>query len=158
MDAQGWWQRSCQITTAAWYAAGPPLTHFAYLYSASSGRPPSTLSLGRLLMQQGHVSRYCIRRTRKQASLETSIYRDGCALMCAVGNGRTAQASKPVTPQKPVSYAKLLNGHAAQPSSGHADTDAATEEESILDAVTTSEKSTPPKGDRLFTESLVYSL
>ncbi len=49
-------------------------------------------------------------------------------------------------PQKPVSYAKLLNGHAARPPVSHADTDTATEEESILDAVTTSEKSTPPKG------------
>lgn len=51
-----------------------------------------------------------------------------------------------MTPQKPVSYAKLLNGHAARPSMSHADTDTATEEDSILDAVTTSEKSTPPKG------------
>ncbi|CAL5227559.1 g10551 [Coccomyxa viridis] len=61
-------------------------------------------------------------------------------------NGHAGQASKPVTPQKPVSYAKLLNGHAARLSMSHADTDTATEEESILDAVTTSEKSTPPKG------------
>ena len=63
--------------------------------------------------------------------------------ICAAANG---QASKPVTPQKPVSYAKLLNGHAARASSNHADIDTATEEDSVLDAVTTSEKSTPPKG------------
>ncbi len=68
------------------------------------------------------------------------------AFMCAAANGHAGQASKPVTPQKPVSYAKLLNGHAARLSMSHADTDTATEEESILDAVTTSEKSTPPKG------------
>ena len=51
-----------------------------------------------------------------------------------------------MAPQKPVSYAKLLNGHAARPSLSHADTDTATEEDSVLDAVTTSERSTPPKG------------
>jgi hypothetical protein len=68
--------------------------------------------------------------------------------MREAANGHVPQASKPVTPQKPVSYAQLLNGHTTVPASAHADTDTTTEEESIADVQTTSEKSTPPKGDR----------
>ena len=71
--------------------------------------------------------------------------------MRAAANGHVPQASKPVTPQKPVSYAQLLNGHTTAPASAHADTDTTTEEESIADVQTTSEKSTPPKGDRALT-------
>lgn len=74
----------------------------------------------------------------------------------AAANGHVPQASKPVTPQKPVSYAQLLNGHTTAPASAHADTDTTTEEESIADVQTTSEKSTPPKGDRALPSLHLY--
>jgi hypothetical protein len=68
--------------------------------------------------------------------------------MCVAANGHVPQTSKPVTPQKPVSYAQLLNSNSLVPASAHAETDTTTEEESIMDVQTTSEKSTPPKGNR----------
>ena len=46
-----------------------------------------------------------------------------------------------------VSYAKLLNGHAAASSAAQLDDASTAEEESVLDVQTTSEKSTPPKGE-----------
>ncbi|CAK0753433.1 hypothetical protein CVIRNUC_002220 [Coccomyxa viridis] len=60
-------------------------------------------------------------------------------------NGHAPAASKPVTPQKMVSYAKLLNGHAAAPSASQLDDASTAEEDSVMDVQTTSEKSTPPK-------------
>ena len=47
-----------------------------------------------------------------------------------------------------VSYAKLLNGHAATPSAFQMDDASTAEEDSVMDVQTTSEKSTPPKGKK----------
>ena len=65
----------------------------------------------------------------------------------AAANGYAPVAGKSVTPQKMVSYAKLLDGHAAAPSAAQLDDASTAEEDSVMDVQTTSEKSTPPKGE-----------
>ena len=76
-----------------------------------------------------------------------SHYREISLPFFTAANGHAPAASKPVTPQKMVSYAKLLNGHAAAPSAPQLDDASTAEEDSVMDVQTTSEKSTPPKGE-----------